>query len=144
MRMLTQERGELLVSRWYLNIAIDIDTNGTRLLRNELPEGLSKRFVGDRPTALLADVVFCDRDKGNAGLSRRWNRPGLEEPVVQVELNLLQLSGTPQAQNDEGAQYTGYDARNQWRLKDFTCASHRRKHTRTLLNNELCPFKPQD
>ena len=56
--MLRQERGELLVSGWYLNIAVDIDTDGTRLLRNELPEGLSKRLVGDRPTALLADIVF--------------------------------------------------------------------------------------
>src|SRR6187200_3076375 len=98
MRMLTQDCGELLVSRWYLNIAIDIDTDGTRLLGNELPEDLSKRLIGDLPTALLADVIFCDRDKGNAGLSRRGNRPGLEEPVVQVEFDLLELSCTPQAQ----------------------------------------------
>ena len=63
------------------------------------------------------------------GVGRRGDRSGLEEPVVQVEFNLLKLSGTPQAQNEEGAQKTGYDARNQRRLKDVTCASHRRKHT---------------
>ena len=127
--MLRQERGELLVSGWYLNIAVDIDTDGTRLLPNELPEGLCQRLVGNGPPALLADVVFGERDKRNAGVGRSGDRSGLEEPVVQVEFNLLELSGTPQAQNEEGAQKTGYDARNQRRLKDVTCASHRRKHT---------------
>src|SRR5688572_12510045 len=117
--MLRQKRGELLVSGRHLNVAIDIDTDGTRLLRNELLQGLNQRLVGDRPPALLADVVFCDRDKSCAGLGCRGDRPGLEEPVVQVKFNLLQLSGTAQAENDEGAQDTGQDSGNQRGLKDL-------------------------
>ena len=56
--MLRQERSELLVAWRYLNITIDVDTDGTRLLRNELSESLSQRLVSDRPPALLANVVF--------------------------------------------------------------------------------------